>query len=231
MIYLYSVLTIVVFAIAVTINKKLKSIVFNSFVLTVCALVAILLIFHIPYHSYIAGNKPLNMLLAPSIVALALPLYEQLPQIKKSWRSILFITTFASVFAMLSGAFIAFLLGANNQVMATLFAKSITTPLAMAVSHTIGGVPTITVVLVIIAGLVGSVFGYSIVKLLKLKRSEAIGLSIGAASHALGTAACMDVDKQAGTFSSISLVLCGVITSLCAPLLFDLFLIVMKIFS
>lgn len=230
MIYLYCLMTIIAFSLAVAINKRVKSIIFNSFVITVCLLIAILLIFHIPYHDYITGNKPLNALLGPSIVALALPLYEQLKQIKQYWRSILFITTVSSALAMLSGSFMAFILGGNEQVMATVFGKSITTPLAMAVSSTIGGVPTITVVLVIIAGLIGSVFGYSIIKLLRIKRSEVAGLAIGTASHALGTAACMEIDKKAGTYSSIALVLCGVITSLIAPLLFDLLLIIIKVF-
>ncbi|OBX04718.1 deoxyguanosinetriphosphate triphosphohydrolase [Gallibacterium salpingitidis] len=230
MIYLYCVMTIVTFSLAVAINERIKSLVFNSFVITVCVLIAILLIFDIPYHDYIAGNKPLSELLGPSIVALAIPLYEQLKQIKQYWRSILFITTISSAVAMMSGALVAFMLGGDQQVMATLFAKSITTPLAMAVSGTIGGVPTITVVLVIIAGLIGSVFGYTIIKLLRIKSSEAAGLAIGTASHALGTAACMEIDKKAGTYSSIALVLCGVITSLIAPLLFDLVLIIVKIF-
>ncbi|MFC0308536.1 CidB/LrgB family autolysis modulator [Gallibacterium trehalosifermentans] len=230
MIYLYCVMTISAFYLAIAINKRLKSLVFNSFVITLCLLIAILLIFRIPYHDYIEGNKPLSALLGPSIVALALPLYEQLKQIKQYWRSILFITTISSAFAMLSGSFIAYLLGADERIMATIFAKSITTPLAMAVSGTISGVPTITVVLVIIAGLIGSIFGYTIIKLLKVKNSEAAGLAIGTASHALGTAACMEIDKKAGTYSSIALVLCGVITSLIAPLLFDLLLIISKIF-
>lgn len=230
MIYFYCLMTIAAFSLAVAINKKVKSLVFNSFVISVCLLIAILLIFHIPYHEYIAGNMPLNELLGPSIVALALPLYEQLKQIKQYWRSILFIMFMASAFAMLSGAFTAFLLGGNQQVMATLFAKSITTPLAMAVSGTIGGVPTVTVVLVTIAGLVGSVFGYTIIKLIRVKNSEAIGLAIGSASHALGTAACMEINKKAGTYSSIALVLCGVITSLIAPILFDFLLVIVKTF-
>ncbi len=36
-----------------------------------------------------AGNAPINNLLGVSIVALALPLYEQLRQIAKQWKIIL----------------------------------------------------------------------------------------------------------------------------------------------
>ncbi|MBV7387706.1 CidB/LrgB family autolysis modulator [Pasteurellaceae bacterium TAE3-ERU1] len=223
--WLYSGLTIVVFIVAVWISKRWRSIIFNSFVLTILMLVAILLLFDIPYDSYMQGNAPLNNLLGPAIVALALPLYEQLRQISSRWKSILLITTTASVFAMFTGAALAVLLGANQEIMATLLPKSISTPIAMAVAETIGGVPSVTAVSVVLAGLQGSIFGYVLLKKLKLKHSEAIGLSIGAASHALGTARTLELDKQAGIYSSIALVLCGIITSILAPLVFKLVLL------
>ncbi|MBE2898256.1 CidB/LrgB family autolysis modulator [Pasteurellaceae bacterium 20609_3] len=223
--WLYSGLTIVVFVVAVWISKRWRSIIFNSFVLTILMLVAILLLFDIPYDSYMQGNAPLNNLLGPAIVALALPLYEQLRQISSRWKSILLITTTASVFAMFTGAALAVLLGANQEIMATLLPKSISTPIAMAVAETIGGVPSVTAVSVVLAGLQGSIFGYILLKKLKLKHPEAIGLSIGAASHALGTARTLELDKQAGIYSSIALVLCGIITSILAPLVFKLVLL------
>ncbi|MBE2896568.1 CidB/LrgB family autolysis modulator [Pasteurellaceae bacterium HPA106] len=223
--WLYSGLTLVVFIIAVWISKRWRSIIFNSFVLTILMLVAILLIFDIPYDSYMQGNAPLNNLLGPAIVALALPLYEQLRQISSRWKSILLITTTASVFSMFTGATLAVLLGANQEIMATLLPKSISTPIAMAVAETIGGVPSVTAVSVVLAGLQGSIFGYVLLKKLKLKHPEAIGLSIGAASHALGTARTLELDKQAGIYSSIALVLCGIITSILAPLVFKIVLL------
>ncbi|MBE2894195.1 CidB/LrgB family autolysis modulator [Spirabiliibacterium falconis] len=223
--WLYSLLTIVCFMLAVWISKRWRSIIFNSFVLTILMLVAILLLCDIPYDRYMQGNAPLNSLLGPAIVALALPLYEQLRQISSRWKSILLITTTASVFAMFSGAVLAILLGANQEIVATLLPKSISTPIAMAVAQTIGGVPSVTAVSVVLAGLQGSIFGYVLLKKLKIKHAEAIGLSIGAVSHALGTARTLELDKHAGIFSSIALVLCGIITSILAPLVFKFVLL------
>lgn len=222
MIYAYSLLTIAAFWVALQINKRLQSVVFNSFILTVLILIGVLLLAKIPYDDYMAGNAPLNNLLGLSVVALALPLYEQLRQIAAYWKIILLITTVASLLSMLTGAGLALLFGASPEIVATVLPKSVTTPIAMAISQNIGGVPAVAAVGVVVAGLQGSVFGYLVLKKLNLKYSEAIGLSVGAVSHALGTVSCMEIEAKAGSYSSIALVLCGIISSILAPLVFNL---------
>ena len=222
MIYAYSLLTIAAFWGALQINKRLQSVVFNSFILTVLILIGVLLLAKIPYDDYMTGNAPLNNLLGLSVVALALPLYEQLRQIAAYWKIILLITTVASLLSMLTGAGLALLFGASPEIVATVLPKSVTTPIAMAISQNIGGVPAVAAVGVVVAGLQGSVFGYLVLKKLNLKYSEAIGLSVGAVSHALGTVSCMEIEAKAGSYSSIALVLCGIISSILAPLVFNL---------
>ena len=220
--YAYSLLTIAAFWGALQINKRLQSVVFNSFILTVLILIGALLLAKIPYDNYMTGNAPLNNLLGLSVVALALPLYEQLRQIAAYWKIILLITTVASLLSMLTGAGLALLFGASPEIVATVLPKSVTTPIAMAISQNIGGVPAVAAVGVVVAGLQGSVFGYLVLKKLNLKYSEAIGLSVGAVSHALGTVSCMEIEAKAGSYSSIALVLCGIISSILAPLVFNL---------
>ncbi|NBI13015.1 CidB/LrgB family autolysis modulator [[Haemophilus] felis] len=221
-IYLYSFLTLAAFWLALQFNKRWKSVVLNTFVLTVLILIVVLLITKIPYDDYWQGNSPLNHLLSVSIVALAVPLYEQLPQIRKHWKVLLFLTVFASLLTMLSGALLAIILGAQPQIVATLLPKSVTTPIAMAIAENLGGIPSVAAVGVIIAGLQGSIFGYLLLKILRVRHSEAIGLAIGAVSHVLGTVTCMDTDKKVGNYSSIALVLCGVISAVLAPFIFKL---------
>lgn len=222
MIYGFSLLTIAAFFAALQINKRLKSMLLNTFVLTVLILVGVLLLTKIPYDTYMQGNAPLNNLLGVSVVALALPLYEQLRQIAARWQAVLLTTTIASVFAMASGAIMALLLGANPEIVATVISKSVTTPIAMEVSSHLGGVPAVAAVGVVLAGLQGSMFGYLVMKKLHIKNHQAIGLAIGSMSHALGTVTVMEVDQKAGSYSSISLVLCGIISSILAPFVFKL---------
>ena len=228
MIYLYSLLTIVAFALAIQINKRLKSVVLNTFVLSVLILVIVLLSTKVPYDTYMQGNAPLNNLLGVSVVALALPLYEQLHQIRQNWQKILLITITASLLSMFSGAILAIILGAQPEMVATLLPKSVTTPIAMAISENLGGIPSVTAVGVVVAGLQGSMFGYLILKKLNIRHFQAIGLSMGAVSHALGTVSCMENDQRAGSYSSVSLVLCGIISSLLAPLVFHVVYMLMK---
>ena len=220
MIYLYSLLTIAAFWVALQINKRLKSVLLNTFILTVLILIVVVLVAKIPYDDYMAGNAPLNNLLGLSVVALALPLYEQLRQIAAHWKSILLITTSASVFSMLTGALLALALGATPEIVATVLPKSVTTPIAMAIAGNIGGVPAVAAVGVIVAGLQGSIFGYVLLKKIGIKQAEAIGLSVGSVSHALGTVSCMEADAKAGSYSSIALGLCGIISSILAPIIF-----------
>lgn len=222
MIYLFSLLTIAAFSLALQINKRLRSMLLNTFVLTVLILVALLVVADIPYDTYMQGNAPLNNLLGVSVVALALPLYEQLRQIAARWQTILITTTVASLLAMASGALMAILLGANPDIVATVISKSVTTPIAMEISRHLGGVPAVAAVGVVLAGLQGSMFGYLVLKKLRVKNSEAMGLAIGSMSHALGTVTVMEVDQKAGSYSSISLVLCGIISSILAPFVFKL---------
>ncbi|UEA17194.1 CidB/LrgB family autolysis modulator [Pasteurella canis] len=226
-IYLYSVLTLVAFGMAIKISQYWKSILFNSFVLTMIILIIVLLSLDISYDQYLLGNTPLNNLLGISIVALAVPLYEQLHQISRHWQQILSVTFLASLFSMISGAILAFILGATPDIVATVLPKSVTTPIAMAIAESLDGIPSIAAVGVVLAGLQGSVLGLWVLRTLKIKHSESLGLAIGSISHALGTVTCMESDQKAGSYSSIALVLCGIITSILAPITFKLIYFVM----
>lgn len=221
MIYLYTVLSVVIFILAIKINRKLKSILLTPFTITLIVLVSILLIADLPYQDYLKGNQPITVFLGPSVVALALPLYEQLHKIKHYWKSILTITLISSLFAMASSILFAYLFSRHSETIAILLPKSITMPIAIAVAESIDGIPAITAAMVVVAGMVGSIFGYSLLKFIGIKQHEAMGLAIGSGSHALGTAACMEKSEKMGSYSSISLILCGIITSIFAPFMYQ----------
>ena len=87
-------------------------------------------------------------------------------------------------------------------------------------------VAAISAVCVIFVGILGAVFGHTLLNVMRIRTKASRGLSMGTASHALGTARCAELDYQEGAFSSLALVLCGIITSLVAPFLFPLILAV-----
>lgn len=213
-------LTLAAFFLARKLAIRLKISLLNPLLVAMAIIIPILLLLQLPYSRYFAGSQILNQLLQPAVVALALPLYEQMHQIRARWKSIIGVCFIGSVTAMTSGTAIALWMGATPEIAATIIPKSVTTPIAMAVSGSLHGIPAISAICVLIAGVLGAVFGHTVLNLLGVKSKAARGLAIGNASHALGTARAAELDYQEGAFSSLALVICGIITSLLAPLFF-----------
>lgn len=217
-------LTLVVFFAARKLAARFKMPVLNPLLIAMVVIIPLLLITGTPYDHYFQGSKILNDLLQPAVVALAFPLYEQLHQIRARWKSIITICFAGSVLAMISGTTVALLMGATPEIAASILPKSVTTPIAMAVGGSLGGIPAISAVCVIFVGILGAVFGHTVLNMMHIHTKSARGLAMGTASHALGTARCAELDYQEGAFSSLALVICGIITSLIAPFLFPLIL-------
>lgn len=217
-------LSVGAFMLARRLAAKLKISIINPLLVAMAIIIPLLLVLQIPYARYFAGSQILNQLLQPAVVALALPLYEQMHQIRARWKSLIGVCFIGSLTAMVSGTAIALWMGATPEIAATILPKSVTTPIAMAVSASLHGIPAISAICVLIAGVLGAVFGHMLLNLLGIKTRAARGLAIGNASHALGTARAAEVDYQEGAFSSLALVLCGIITSLLAPFIFPLLL-------
>ena len=112
---------------------------------------------------------------------------------------------------------IAHALGATREVVVSIAAKSVTTPIAMEVTKSLGGIPSLTAAVVICVGLLGAVIGYQVLRLFRVKSPMAQGLSMGTAAHSAGTAAAMDVSSKHGAFASLGLTLNGILTAILAP--------------
>ncbi|WP_294611644.1 CidB/LrgB family autolysis modulator [uncultured Gilliamella sp.] len=213
-------LTICVFLIIRKLSFKIKTPLFNPLVISVIILIPILLITQTTYTEYVGNVRIINELLPYSVVALAYPLYELIPQIKARWKSIMIITFTASIASMITGVSIVFWLGGNHEIAASVLPKSVTTAIAVTIADSQGGIQSIAAFCVIFVGTLGGIFGHQLLNFFRIKLVAARGLSIGAVSHAVGTARCIEVDYNEGAYSSLSLVLCGIITSLIAPFIF-----------
>lgn len=222
MIYAYSLLTLFAFLLGQYFSKKWRSTVLNPFIIGLFIIIALLLGLNIPYQDYYQGNFPLNNLLGVSVVALALPFYEQLPQIRKKWRQILLVVLFSTFCTMLTGIGLALIFGANEQIILAILPKSVSTPIAIAIAGELGGNSSISAIGVLVAGIIGSIFGLSVLRQINVRNTRAIGLSMGAVSHALGTGRTMEYSVKAGSYASISLVMCGILSSILAPFVFKI---------
>lgn len=219
---MWLLITIVVFFASRWLCKQFKSPFMNPLLISLGVLIPILTYYKVPFETYYSDNTWINYLLQPAVVALAFPLYEQLPQIRANWRIIMLACGVGSVMSMLSASMIAVYMQADLSLIASLLGKSVTTPIAMEVSSHLGGEPAIAAILVLIVGLFGAIMAYPIYNVLNITHPIARGLTMGTVSHALGTATCAEKDPQDAAFSSLALVVCGVITSILAPSFFSL---------
>lgn len=217
-------LTVAVFYLARLLSVKLKLPLLNPLLVAIAIIVPLLILTNTPYEHYFAGSKILNDLLQPAVVALAFPLYEQMHQIRAQWKSLFSICLAGSLVAMFTGTSIALWLGATPDIAASILPKSVTTPIAMAVADSIGGVPAISAACVIFVGMLGAMFGHSLFDALRIRTHASRGLAMGTASHALGTARCAEINYIEGAYSSLALMTCGIITSLLAPFIFPVIL-------
>jgi predicted murein hydrolase (TIGR00659 family) len=196
----------------------------NPVLIAMCVIVALLTITGTQYSTYFEGAQFVHFLLGPATVALAIPLYRQVQQVRKSLLAIIVAVTCGSLTAALSAVGIAWLLGASVQTMLSLAPKSVTTPVAMGISEQLGGLPTLTAVVVILTGITGAMTATGLLHLLGIKDSRASGLAIGVASHGIGTARAFQINKVAGAFSGLAMGLNALATAILLPLLFQFFL-------
>lgn len=194
----------------------------NPILVSIIVMICLLLCMDIEFETYQQAGIYIDMWLKPAVVALGVPLYKQLETIKKQMLPLLTAEMCGCVAGVVSVVFFAELFGASREVVMSLAPKAVTTPIAMEISQSIGGIPPLTAAVVVSTGIFGGMTGFKIVKLGHVKSPMATGLSIGTAAHAVGTSAAMERSDRYGAFSSLGLTLNGILTTLLAPLILKL---------
>ena len=194
----------------------------NPVLIAVTVLVALLALTETDYSTYFEGAQFVHFLLGPATVALAIPLYRQVQQVRKSLLAILVAVTCGSLAAVVSAVGIGWMLGASEQTLLSLAPKSVTTPVAMGISEQLGGLPSLTAAAVILTGIIGAMTGTGLLKMLRIEDSRASGLAIGVVSHGIGTARALQINEVAGAFSGLAMGLNALATALLIPILIKL---------
>lgn len=191
----------------------------NPVMISVAILVTLLLATDTPYHAYFDGAQFVHFLLGPATVALAVPLYQQLPKLRRNLLPLLGGLLAGSLIAIVSVVLVAWLLGASGETLRSLAPKSVTIPIAMGVAEKIGGLPSLTAVLVMCTGVIGAVCATPLLNLLRIRDYSVRGFSAGLAAHGIGTARAFQVSEEAGAFAALGMGLNGVLTAILVPLL------------
>ena len=147
------------------------------------------------------------------------PLYRQFEQVKKSALALVVSILAGSLTAVISAVLIAKFLGAAPAAVVSLAPKSMTAPVAMGISQQLGGLPSLTAVLVILTGILGAMLGPPLMNALGIRDWRARGLAMGTASHGIGTARALQVNEVAGAFSGLAMGLNALATAILLPLL------------
>lgn len=212
-------LTVFMYVGAKKLQFQYRSPFLNPALISSIGIIVVLLLFNLDYQQYMVGGKWIHQLLNCTVVTLAYPLYQNRHKILANGKTI-----FSSVITavILNFAFVYVILkmfGYSKEVIVTMLPRSITAAVGIQVSHQMGGVDAIAVLFIVATGLIGSILGSYLIKFGRFKTSIAKGLTFGNASHAFGTAQALDIDLEAGAFSSIGMILTALLSSIVLPIL------------
>jgi len=181
------------------------------------SIILLLLLFKVPYKTYMIGGDWVSLFLGPAVVALAIPLYKQRELLKQNLLPIIAGVLMGVVVGMVSGIAFAKMFGFSKDIIMTLLPKSITTPVAIQIATGLGGISSLTPVFVMIAGFTGAIIGPNFYKLIKINTPIGRGIGFGAAAHAIGTSKAMEFGEQETSMSSVAMTLCAIIGALIGP--------------
>lgn len=172
-----------------------------------------------PYARYFEGAQFVHFLLGPATVALAVPLFAHWKRLKRMALPLVIALLAGSATAAFSAMGIAKALGASPETIYSLAPKSVTTPIAMGVAEQIGGLPSLTAVLVILTGILGAIGFPTLFRIINIRDHATQGFAVGLAAHGLGTARAFLVSEEMGAFAALAMGLNGILTAVLLPIL------------
>lgn len=217
------VLTIVMYGLALRIHKKWPHPFTLPVLLSMIFIIAVLLLLGASYEQYMIGGGWINELLGPAVVALAYPLYIQRKTLVKLAAPLLLGTTAGAFTGVISGLSLTYWAGFSKEILYAISAKSVTTPVAVVITETLGGITSLSAIMVVIAGIGGVIVHQYIFKLFGIRSELGRGLGMGCAAHAIGTAEVMKESQLAGSISTVAMVNSALVVSIITPWLVSWF--------
>ena len=215
-------LTLVVYSLAQSLYRRVGSVWANPVLVSIVTVILLLKGCDIEYRDYARGGDILLFLLGPSVVALAVPLYQRRSEIWQRKRPIMIGILAGSLASIFSACGLSWVLGGSREIVLSLAPKSVTTPIAISIVDKIGGVAPLTAAIVVLTGCLGAVCGPEFCRRIGVTSSVATGLAVGTAAHGVGTARMFEVDRLSGTVAGLAIGLNGLVTTFLVPLLMAL---------
>ncbi|AEF23594.1 MULTISPECIES: LrgB family protein [Pseudomonas] len=210
--------TLGAYQLAIAAYEKTRLVFLQPVLVSTSLVIAILLLCGLSFAEYKTSADALTIFLGPATVALAVPLYLNLRRIRQLfWPTVLTLLV-AGVVATVLGIALAWLLGAEHNMLMSMAPKSVTSPIAMLVAHQIGGLAALAAVFVMITGVLGAIIGPSLLRLCGVRNHAAMGMALGMTAHAVGTSRAMQESEECGAFAALAMSLMGVFTAILLPL-------------
>ncbi|MCT8137282.1 LrgB family protein [Anaerobacillus sp. CMMVII] len=187
-------------------------------------IIVLLTVSGIPYETYMVGGKWIEQLLGPAVVALAFPLYKHRQVLKTYMFPLCLGVSTGALLGVLTGVQLSRLFGIEDVLIYSILPKSVTTPVAMEVAATLGGIPALAAIFVMIAGIGGVIIGPFLLKLFQIDHVIGKGIGLGSAAHAIGTSKALEFGELEGAISSVSMTLTAIFVSCLTPAMIYLFL-------
>ncbi len=195
----------------------------NPVALAILLIIGYLFISNTSFDVYFEGAQFVHFLLGPATIAFAIPLYQQIEKLKRIWIPVTISVVIGVATGALTSVGLAWVLGASHETLMSLAPKSMTTPIAMGVSEQLGGLPSLTAVLVISTGIVGAVMGSKLFEVMKIEDDSVKGVAMGLNAHGIGTARAFQVSPEMGAFSGLGMALMAFTGPILIPWLLSLF--------
>lgn len=211
-------LTLISYEIGKWIQKKTGLKALSPLITATVFIIGVLLVLDIDYSTYESGADIVSFFIGPATVSFAIPLYKNLKAIKENLISVLIGLLGGLLAGLASVVGLCYAFGINEQVTISMFPKSVTSAIGYAISGMIGGVPEISLVLIVVAGVTGYVVGDLVFKILKIDNPVIKGISLGTNSHVVGTAKAMELGEKEGAMSSAAITIAGLTMVFLVPL-------------
>lgn len=216
------VLTLAAFALGTLVNRKTGKAFCNPLLLGSIFVIVFLTVLEIPYPDYKASAAPINYLLLPATVSLAIPLYEKWELLKKNAAAILAGIAVGTLVSLCSAWLLAVALHLTREQYITILPKSVTTAISMDISAELGGIVALTSAVVVLTGIAGNLLAESVCKWFGITDPIAKGVGIGTSAHAVGTSRALQMGEVEGAMSGLSIAVAGILTAVLCPLFANL---------
>ncbi len=204
--------TVLFYSFGVWLNHKAKTPLVNAMMVSFLLIIGFLTLFDIPYENYKIGGDMVGIFLTPATALIAIKIYQQFDRLKENWLPVLLGTAVGSAVSMGCVILLCRLFLLDQELLASLLPKSVTTAIAVALSEQAGGLVPVTVAAVVITGVFGAAFAPMLIRVFGVKDPVEAGLAIGTCSHALGTTKAVELGDVEGAMSGVALGVAGLIT-------------------